>query len=504
MATKLFKKPIKTLATASLLAMSAVMLSACGNENNEAQVYRSQETESNNNFKPLEFDFELPERKSSLVTPPAKPGRPAPAKSALTTNIKSLSVLIDEERDLATSVTVQFKNIKNALVFKLNGLENEVQSESRDYSLEYKCTNYACEKAWFYIKEHSTALSIEVQYERTVKFFDKLSLAKIKVSDKDKTLLKEAGEYGFPIIHEQSIVSLGATLDVLTIRRPELDIEYDDEAEDPANGNPPAQEAQLLVIELENTTKPISPKPQPQAQIEKQNTVQAPSVVPVKQTIIVTEDPTKAFNIKLPSEFFRKGFVVTGNFNIKDHFSIVPAELEDPTEPAYRLFVVAEEFHKQQIKILQGACNYFVRSVMIVAGYSEMGKKNFNANSFHHILKGTVEHDLNRWENELVNFTEERASAQRAYLETEIAKIPDRHAVIVQTIRQGRHGHVAFLAPVDGKLMKIDVSIDTKNRQNQVPRAREVKGEQLLNGIFRNNTVHSAPGLRPKTRRIST
>jgi hypothetical protein len=333
----------------------------------------------------------------------------------------------------------------------------------------------------------SSGEQLEMQYEKTVKFFNFDSAKALNISEKDKGLVSEAARYAYPIEHHHVDIINGIPIDTLVIIRPPASSSESTTAggTQTEQSKPTANEPEIIKSERIEITANRPPEP-------KQNNPEKQNQIPLR----LSSDPRDAYPIVLPPQLFASGTIINGEIQIASNFNITNIENQKELEPAYRIYIIAKAFVDQKVPIKQNACNYFVRAVMNVAGYTKLS--NLMANQFHLAFQKPA-HGLNKWNRENYKYTSGGAgSAQQSLIASDLLSTPSQHGSIFQSIRNDKdNGHVGIAVPIDGKLMFFDSALNQRK-----PGYKFIRGSDLLNKDRKNVNVFSLPGMR-KTRRVS-
>ncbi len=423
-------------------------------------------------------------------------------------------------------------------------------SEDNKYEVTALCTTQLCEETSIVLTERSSQKSVAIRYIHRNEFLKPESLRSIEVSAKDKTLLEDAAEYHFPIVRHTAQIAgreVGKdVVDLLIVERPQVDQSDEDFTNDfsdepaqpeeaapdyideepirderefielesspegnllalaPAENSPAPQSAQTVSPQTTETkttskkpTRPAQPatpisvaqKPTEPARTETPKAEPAKSNEPAPAPLVLTANPYDVYNIRFPAERLR-GLTVRDPMKLVS-FDIVPADQQERYEPAYRMAMIASAFVEQKVKIYQNACNYYVRAVMTLAGYTS--GRSYQANDFGLIFSSRAQ-NLNHWAKSTFTHTgnDRTSAAATSRMDHLLGNIPESYATIYQIVRRGKHGHVAIVTRVDGKNYLFDASL-----KKHGPRKTQIGTSNLINRGRRNVNIYAIDGLIP-------
>ena len=365
------------------------------------------------------------------------------------------------------------------------------------------CAENFCEHASFLVREEATSKFVFVDYTRSIEYLKPEDLSKVTASSKDdRELLSDVIEYHLPITRHAARIAgreaKSAIVDLLIVARPAVDAQdesFDDEDDAQAS-----------------TPSPTQPAPAPQSARNEEHTIELEAVsadsddvsgaaesesskpsTPSGATLTLTSNPYEVYKITIPTERL-KSLNIRYPSILPASFNIVPAENQRLGEPVHRLALIAEAFVESDVKIFMNACNIYVRSVMMLAGYTKGGTPL--ANQFGQLFQVRGQ-GLNEWER--VSFKNNGSSTSAAVnqsgLQTLTREIPNGYATVAQWVREGgRHGHVGILARLDNTVYFMDGTLN--NTKRGLKKVEVTTMKSLTNAKSRENlTVYGMKGV---------
>lgn len=423
-------------------------------------------------------------------------------------------------------------------------------SEDQKYEVAALCTNQLCEQSSIVLTDRSSKKSVSIRYIHRNEFlkpelFEEIKKQDSEINNNDLILLQEAAEYHFPIVRHTAKVEGRAEgsdiVDLLIIERPPVDESSEDFSADyteepnssdiennneTIDGESTQDPLNNYVIELESSSSGITLRTEPLESFQTQEEVsaEAPQAKPATSSkrneqpssqqaqfkatqpekanedapraqLVLTSNPNEVYRINIPTEKLR-------NLTVRNplqfaSFDIVPADQQERYEPAYRMTLIADAFVKQNVKIYKNACNFYVRAVMTLAGYTS--GRLYKANDFG-LMFNTRAQNLNLWKPTRFTFSTNARTQQTATssLQGILNNIPESYSTIAQIVRPGKaHGHVGIVTNMNGKTYLFDASL---NRHG--PRKTEIRANTLFNRNRRHVNVYSIEGLIPTLQRL--
>lgn len=217
-----------------------------------------------------------------------------------------------------------------------------------------------------------------------------------------------------------------------------------------------------------------SESPRPENAIPLPNSSQTTGQPGSSQTadLVLIPNPWEAFNIQIPN--FTISHPIRDPVNINVHFAITPAQNQQPLEPAHRLVAFAQAIIDQRVPIHLHACNYYIRTAMTLAGYTE--GYSYLANDFH-LLFQTPGQGLDEWEEREFNLVD------LPRLREMFNHLPAGYGVVVQIVRPTpRRGHLGIVAKNEnGTLWFYDSSLRIDDENPGRPPSARILRDQHLN-----------------------
>ncbi|RYZ67674.1 MAG: hypothetical protein EOP05_17445, partial [Proteobacteria bacterium] len=405
--------------TLAVLSLSTAVLAGCGNgfqSRPMGSVKTFSDPETKTSYQILLERPVFVEKKDALTAKTK-----SESDKALANQIKNVRLDMDEMDTSKLNLKIAFiegaaLDASTSLILNVGTTAKQnaspsfaFKTTSKDgrFTLNGICLETFCDHASFLLTEISSSKFVYIDYTRGTEYLKPEDLSKVRVNEDDKALLDDVIQYHLPITRHAAKVagrdSKNAIVDLLIVARPDIDNEEESFDEDETSGNSTSQSPSQPKPEAE---KPPESKTEPKAEskIEEHvieleatssdsdvisntgETTKEPEVKPSGKTdtvLILTSNPYEVYDIKIPTDRLK-------NLNVRNplqmaNFEIVPAEQQRLFEPSYRIAVLAEAFVEQRVKIYQNACNFYVRAVMTLAGYTK--GKSYNANQFGQLFK---------------------------------------------------------------------------------------------------------------------
>ena len=404
--------------------------------------------------------------------------------------------------------TLTIKISDKLITFQIDYEENlrfTELDETGEYSITGSCIDYSCSKAYFKLEKLSSKEVAEVQYVRTYEYLTADS--KTNIPNVSRKLLQDAIKYRLPIARHSIRINESRDLDKLVIEEPKVDLGEDNYDE---NGtvvitNPEETDGPKVI------TGPIATNPN--TRTEKRIELEADGVItvtvnpdkkdkPETQTVVsqevelrLTPNPYDVYaELELPENFFPSGYQVrpTDPTNLQDNLAFTPIEDQDAFEPAQRIAAIAKAFVDQNIQVYQHACNFYVRAVMALAGYTEGGVER--SNDFHKIFRRNSQ-GLRDWS--MLSYTSP-TEANKTKLDTDLNNLVELHGIVYQVDRSNlstsngreRHGHTAIIVK-EGS----DIVVYESNWNRHGPRRTVTDPKRLMSNNRPIVNLHHYPGV---------
>lgn len=469
-------------------------------------------------------------------------------------------IAIDESPEGPSYLNFTLKLESEELLFVLpypkdEGMaEYKTTNQGKTFTLHITCL-YFCDQAAFEVISNDSTERVSGTYLRRTEFLtsESESLEGVDPSSATYTLLQEAIEYRFPVIHHYAKLSpSGLEPGLIRISRPDVDraepdldrdnieVVSDDTGVPNIDGGSENSEGSLSEVALIERTEPgsgevvietdVSRREQDVTLPRESKTVHGRSTEPKRSegdlvvgdpdvepdgdstgaltkvplppipkrdkapALALTSDPFKAYGFSPPSKLVSGS--VEDPVRFKVLFEIPNAENQQPLEPAFRIAAVSEAFVKQGVKVYKNACNIMTRALMYLSGYTR--GRNYLANDFH-LLFTAPYHRLDTWRLASFSLDRSKSKAEGNKLELFLATIPDYHAVVIQVDRNGlkrksgraRSGHTAILFRKGGQYFIYDASY-----RSRAPGARVVDPAKLIRKWSGNYLkIFALPGL---------
>ena len=291
------------------------------------------------------------------------------------------------------------------------------------------------------------------------------------ISEEDKEdLVVEATEWTYPVRHDQADIQGGEIIDTLTVQKPAKD------------GDPETEEPKEVV--LVQTQKKEEPRVEDPKSADKPDTTDAEPKM--TNTIRLTGSAAEAYGFIMPTQLIKNSGPIADPTKIIPAFQVTPIAQQEEHEPAWRLYVIAQEFINQGIPVEDNACNYFVQAIMRITGYSL--NSSYKANHFHKHFEQEKD-ALNTWEHNVAKFGQKKSKLDKVILNSK-----PEHAMLMQIRRDhSPHGHVALVVPVNGQIRIFDSSNGKSSRPPSVKKGVSI--DRRLKARNPQITLFSMPGL---------
>jgi hypothetical protein len=497
------KPTLKLVLILGLLAASTV---ACSNKSSDERVGTFKESDPDGEAPSYQIRMLAPQFESA---PTSADGSPNPVVRISDLGLKTVSVKIDYDLAEPEQKRLTVKTDTTTIAFNFQsgfrGSDDfEVEDSTGTYSVRGRCLGDLCESARLQYQRKGDSQSTLVRYVRTTEYLQAEQLEGLSTSRANNMILREAVEYGFPIVRHSARVDEHRDLDLLVVERPPV---VDDEEvqgfELESQGSTVHTVVKPTIAPRPSTTPRTGLAPRPAVSpAQRPDRVVAPSpredgptptvdlaIAATSHRLLLTRNPFAAYNVEPPARLFATGTVVRSPVQIsRTSFNIVPVSEQEGFEPAFRITTLAEAMVSQRVRIYRNACNIFVRAVMALAGY--LNAPWPTANNFENMFRSRAD-NLYTWERyDLANRS--YSESNKLLLENHLHHILEEHAVVFQLERSGRrHGHVGFVTKEEGQYYFYDAALDRRPSTR-----RQITLEWLLQS-FDGGTVriHSFPNL---------
>lgn len=473
-----YKLPMFTYAKKPLFIISlSLSLVACGGfKANDTQNWRPQTfTHSQDNNEPLSIQVRgqnfkgLKTRNSDFLSLP---------NTELSKNLKGAKF----ENQV---FEVRINNEK--IFFDLEpqrGLRFNALNETGRYSIKGHCLEKNCAQANIILEDIEASEVVEILYSRSTEYLTTSSLDKLGGSHQE--LVLEAIEYRFPVYRHTIRINNSRDLDILVIERPQADGVSEDFSDiDTSESKVVFDDGTVPFIEKKSARNENQ-----RVELSAEQSIRfdaSPVTSNAQQKIRLTPNLIDAYDLLLPHSFFKAGEGIRYTGQLENHIEIVPIHEQKEFEPVVKMAVIAKAFKEQGVKIYENACNFYVRAVLSLAGYTQ-GGHGVPSNKFHQVFQKNTQ-GLQQWEERTYSFNN---ASDLNRLKKDLSSIPQAHAVVAQVDRTsiGRRGHTGILVVENDQLVIYDSSLNDFG-----PRRTVVRAENLLNQRRPVLKLHSYPNL---------